>query len=704
MATSDKSKIILPVVVGPASRIHNPLIAPARKLDKRYASLLNMDAVRRLTPGYRPDIEGLRGLAVALVVAYHATPKRFHGGFIGVDVFFVISGYLITGLLLREIEEKGRLSFAGFYARRARRLLPASALVLLCTILACSLFLSPLQQFRLGDSGTYTALYISNFWFLHQSTDYFAPAIATNPFLHTWSLAVEEQFYLVWPAIVLLGMRGLRSRRGLLAVMVFITLASLAVSVWFSTRLAPVAFFSPFARAWEFSIGGVALLLAPFESKVPRAIRALGSWLGLAAIVIAAVLLKDQVGWRGWHALLPVLGTAAILNGRVPHISSSWVLELPFMQWTGRVSYVWYLWHWPALAIVEGMNEFATFSQRLHQILFCVFGSLVLAAITHYLVENPIRFSRYLAPRRLVSLLGVGLITATTAGTAILWHKSAAQTALNLQGGGLRIPLGNLNKLGDGCPGVQSAGTELVECASGNPSARVTVVLFGDSHAGQWYLAFKDIANQRGWQVILLRKPACPTAEIPVFSTTLNRPYAECDVWRQLAIKRIIALHPAAVVMTNRQIQNFSPGPNGPNETWREALRKTLETMDSAGITTVLLRDTPSPGFDVPDCISGDTSWWARHHASGKNPCTIDRAKALNEGLFRAELEAAAGLPYVHVLDLSDLFCSGVVCAPMINGLPVYSDESHISEPFARSIASAVGDRLAPLILNAGSQ
>jgi peptidoglycan/LPS O-acetylase OafA/YrhL len=141
--------------------------------------------------GYRPDIEGLRGVAVSLVVVYHAT-SRLHGGFIGVDVFFVLSGYLITDLLVREIEDTGRLSLAGFYARRARRLLPASTLVLVATILACTLFLSPLQQVRLQDSGSRTALYTSNFWFLGHAVDYFAPDITANPFLHTWSLAVES--------------------------------------------------------------------------------------------------------------------------------------------------------------------------------------------------------------------------------------------------------------------------------------------------------------------------------------------------------------------------------------------------------------------------------------------------------------------------------------------------------------------------------
>jgi len=655
------------------------------------------------TQGYRPDIEGLRGLAVVLVVAYHATPRRFHGGFIGVDVFFVISGYLITGLLVREIEKTGRLSLAGFYARRARRLLPSSALVFLFTLLACSLFLSPLQQYHLGTSGIYTALYASNFWFLHQSTDYFAPAIATNPFLHTWSLAVEEQFYLVWPALVLLGMRGLRSRRTLFALMIAITAASLAVCVWFSTRLAPVAFFSPFARAWEFSIGGIALLLAPFEPRVPAALRAVGSWLGVVAILAAATLLQDQVGWRGWHALLPVLGTAAILLGRAPRTGAARILELSPVQWTGRISYVWYLWHWPLLAIVQAMNEEATFSQRFQQIVLCVAASLVLAAITHSLVENPIRFSRYLAPRRALSLAGLGLLTLVTAGTAITWQHSAVQAAHSLQGGRILKALAD-NDQASACPRVGLLGSDVVECDGGNPAAKFSLVLFGDSHAGQWFPAFQEIANHRGWRIILLRKPACPTAMLTTFNTALNRPYTECDAWRNAAMKRIVALHPAAVVIANRQLQNFSSGLKNPYDAWREGSRKTLETLDSAGITTILLRDTPSPGINIPDCMSGDTSWWARRHATAKNPCTVVRAKALNEQIFRAEQEAAAGLQHVRVLDLSDLFCDATLCPPMKNGLLVYSDESHMSEPFARSIAASVGDRLAPLISDNGSR
>ena len=608
------------------------------------------------------------------------------------DVFFVISGYLITGLLVREIEETDRLSLAGFYARRVRRLLPASALVLLATIMACTLLLSPLQQYRLGDSGSHTALYISNFWFLRQSSDYFAPAIGSNPFLHTWSLAVEEQFYLVWPAIILLGLRGRRPRLTLFAIMILITAGSLAASVWFSGTNGPWAFFSPFSRAWEFAAGGIALLLARRGLLVSRSVRALAGWLGLASILAAAALLRGQAGWPGWLAVIPVAGTGAVLLSRVPDGGASKILEFPVSQWLGRLSYSWYLWHWPLLAVLVAMRPGSTRFQRLGDVLLCVAGSVGLAAATHAIVENPIRFSGYLARRRALSLVAAGLVTIITAGTAIAWqHSTSVEHAKIL---GAAQDARNIST----CPPVGFEGSDVVECARGDPASKFAVVLFGDSHADQWLPAFEAMANNRGWRLVLIRKPACPTARVASFNVFLNKPYTECETWREAAIKRILEMHPAAVVIANRQVQSFSPGPKGLNDSWREGSRKTLETLDSAGIKTILLRDTPSPGFDIPDCLAGDSSWWARRHSHGNSPCMLNRAKALDPGVFGAEQEAVADLRNVRMLDLSDLFCDAIVCQPVKNGLIVYSDDSHISEQFARSLAFTAADRLVPLI------
>ena len=163
-------------------------------------------------------------------------------------------------------------------------------------------------------------------------------------------------------------------------------------------------------------------------------------------------------------------------------------------------------------------------------------------------------------------------------------------------------------------------------------------------------------------------------------------------------MKRILEIHPTAVVLANRQLQTFTPGLHGPNETWSEASRRTLKKLDDAGITTILLRDTPTPGVDIPDCLNGDTSWWARQHSTGKNPCLLDRASALNDGVFHAEQEAAAGLSHVHIVELTDLFCDGAVCPPIKNGLIVYSDDNHISEAFSLTLVPQLSERLAPLI------
>jgi hypothetical protein len=325
-------------------------------------------------------------------------------------------------------------------------------------------------------------------------------------------------------------------------------------------------------------------------------------------------------------------------------------------------------------------------------------GSLGLAAATQKFVENPIRFSRSLAPYRALTLAGVGVVTMVTAGTAILWQHSASLAAHSLDHGRIIDAVEDPNGPKNTCPAVGFLTTDVVECVGGDPASKFTIVLFGDSHAGQWFPAFEAIAKQRGWRIVSIGKPACPSARVPILNIFLNRPYTECDAWREAAINRILDMRPAVVAISNRQLQSFSPGPDGPNETWREGSRKTLETLDSAGITTILLRDTPSPGIDIPDCLARNTSWWARERGLGSNACTLDRAIVLNDGMFRAEQDAAAGLEHVHVLDLSDMFCSGAVCPPVKNGIVVYRDESHISAPFARSVAPALLGRLVPLI------
>jgi peptidoglycan/LPS O-acetylase OafA/YrhL len=262
---------------------------------------------------FRPDIEGLRGIAVLMVVAFHCGIPGFSGGFTGVDVFFVLSGYLITGLLVAEIRETGELHLLQFYARRIRRLLPASALMLAPTLLIGAAILAPQEVIFAGRTGRATALYLSNLFFAINAANYFAPDIKTNPLLHTWSLAVEEQFYLFWPLLILLGLRVWRSMRALIAVEASVTLLSLGGCLWWTAHAGAFAFYQLPARAWEFGIGGLAALLPHGTLRLPSISRQALGWWGMVGIAASAICITEVWNFPGWMALIPVLGTATVL-------------------------------------------------------------------------------------------------------------------------------------------------------------------------------------------------------------------------------------------------------------------------------------------------------------------------------------------------------------------------------------------------------
>ena len=258
---------------------------------------------------FRSDIQGLRGLAILLVVCYHAHLSSVSGGFIGVDVFFVLSGFLITGLLFKEFDATGDIRLGEFYARRIRRLLPASAVVLVATVLTAVLILSPLEQLNLASSGVATALYVSNLFFLRQSTDYLASPPEDNPFLHTWSLSVEEQFYLVWPTVILLLIKLTRSRRTCVGAMALIAMASFVLNVWLTGFAQPWAFFGSPARVWEFAAGGLVAVTPLTLGHGRERLRAISSFVGLAMIVVAAATFDRDTTFPSVAALLPVVGT-----------------------------------------------------------------------------------------------------------------------------------------------------------------------------------------------------------------------------------------------------------------------------------------------------------------------------------------------------------------------------------------------------------
>jgi peptidoglycan/LPS O-acetylase OafA/YrhL len=688
---------------------------------------------------FRADVEGLRAVAVLAVVAYHAGLGWVGGGFVGVDVFYVVSGFLITGLLWDELRDTGRLRFAAFYARRARRLLPAAALVLVVTVVASSFWLSPLRARVVTGDATAAALYVANYRFALQGTNYLAERFA-SPIQHYWSLGVEEQFYLLWPLLLLGGFvagrrLGWRSPAVTATVLAVVGAASFLLSLRLTFVSEPWAFFSLPTRAWELAAGGVVALLAQRLRRQPGAVAAALGWLGLGAILWSTVRLNASTPFPGTADLLPVGGTVAVIVAgcAAPRLGPSLLLATRPMRLGGRISYSWYLWHWPLLILVPAMVGHAL---GLLPNLALAAASGLLALATVKLVEDPVRFSTRLRTRPGRSLaVGAALTTVAvvasvgTAGalpnpsghgqaaapeairvTAPPGAQPAVQDPAEPQLQSLSPPIvqavakavnvrtvpANLTpSVGhahadqpqpvlDGCL-VRWVGVRSGRCQYASTSSRTGVVLFGDSHAAMWFPAMDQIANANRWRLEALTKVTCPPVELSFWSPVLGRPYRECDQWRANMLQRLRSERPAVVVLGAARhygdVYHFKV--YGPD--WISGLAKEVREIRATGTRVVVLGPTPKPTVDVPDCLSA--------HLSNAVACLSSRSDAVNAAGLRAEREAVlrAGGSY---LDITPWLCTKASCAVVVGNLLAYRDDNHLSTTFTRWVSPVLGSAL----------
>ncbi len=639
-------------------------------------------SAERIRLQFRPDVEGLRALAITLVILSHAGLPFLRSGFIGVDVFFVLSGFLITSLLMKEIESTGRLDFARFYARRARRLLPAAMLLVFVVCLVEAIVVSPIMQVRVLKAALAAIFYSSNLYFAHIGLHYFERESAANPLLHTWSLAVEEQFYLVWPVLLLLLTRVLKNRRGVMIALIAIAAPSFAFCVWLTGINPATAFFQPLARVWEFCAGG---LIACIPAARLAGHRRLFAWLGASgflALLIGAQFIPETV-FPGSVAALPVFGTMAVLlaGASAPDSPTARLLSTRSAQVLGRLSYSLYLWHWPALII--GRQLFPSGSGTVG--LAAIGVAIVLAALTHRFVENPIRFNQYLMSRSGLTLglaVSIALVCACGLGG---WRLAVNRSAQFHKFDSAFRDYPALYALG--C-GPERADPQPHLCTFGETiHPRSTMVLFGDSHAAEWFSALEKIANTQHWKLVTIVKPGCTALMLKEEVTPQMA--RVCDEWRRLSFGEIQKLQPDLVLVSSASIH---PGAHLRLVTdvavWEQAARGTFAALSKQGTKVRFIRDTPHAEYNVLECLA-QAEWDGRTRCPAVTPAT-----ALYPDIYAAEMRGAAGLENVGFVDLSDAMCSAAHCDLIIGGMIVYRDRDHLTATFSRSLAGVLFQRL----------
>jgi peptidoglycan/LPS O-acetylase OafA/YrhL len=606
-----------------------------------------------------PQIQALRALAAILVLIYHA--KWLDGGYIGVDIFYVISGFLITGILVRELDTKNTISLAAFYARRTKRLLPASFLVVLVTGIAGLIFLPASMRESFGKDLIAASTYISNFLFALWENDYQNLNSTPSPFIHYWSLAVEEQFYVFWPFFILLLFRIGKRRAvfyGVISTLVFSFLFSL-----YLTERAPIwAFYILPTRAWELAAGALLIFLP--ELKRVRPLLAL---IAVVILVMGTVIFDEATPFPGTAALVPVIATVLLLVSR-----NQWP---PFMnliaksrttQWLGAISYPLYLWHWPVLVIPaiylgEELNSL--------QITILLAVTVILAGLTHRYVETPMREAR-LSQLNVFKFAALATCVSVAIGGFTYMQHSNTITI----DGGYKFSLEEVRAKpennNDGCH-IHIRQTVSPRCEYGDLTSDKTIVLYGDSHAAQWLPALDIIGKKRSIKIVSLTKSACPSAEV-IKKPSSQYDADDCQAFRDSSVQRIQKTKPLAVILTGMQPFNAPYSEESARNWWLQGEKVAFDRIKDVTNFSIYLTDTPLPRVDIPDCLAADRG------------VACDTARPISA-------EVAPGLIPINP---TPWLCAKT-CPAVVDGIIAYRDQSHLTVAMSKHLSEKLEIALA---------
>jgi len=680
----------------------------------------------------RPEIQALRAIAVLSVVIYHLWPERLPGGFVGVDIFFAISGFLIIGHLLRDVQRRGRISLLDFWAKRARRLLPASLIVILATGVATVLLVPDTVWRQWFQEMGASAIYVQNWLLAANAVDYLGADNKPSPTQHFWSLSVEEQFYIFWPIIIVVALaicraaKSTHARRVLGIVLVVLTVASFAYSVWGVANEPAAAYFVTHSRAWEFGLGGLLAYFFALPLPARDRLRAAVSWLGIAGLVITLVLYRGTTPFPGASALLPVLATLAVIWAGMPATrwAPSALYRLKPVQWIGDISYSFYLWHWAPIVIVPFVLGHSLTTVDKVVILA---AAVVVAWLSKRLVEDPVRSARPLVSRSSwVSVTGALAATALVlaacvvvdARTADRFEADAAANAALAEestciGAEATVPGADCPRpfevtpltnpgvaktdIGKGVREVDEckqyiAVPDVVSCDIGDvKNPRTTLALIGDSHAGMYLETLDLYGKAHEIKFVTYIKTWCAgTGAQNVFvqggSPEINK---SCTDWGRSVLAEVAAsddIDGAVFSNFTRPYADVAKGSIG-REIQPEDYTAAWDELLDAGKRVVVMRDIPFAGpVFVPDCVAQELATY--------DPCATPVGEALLPEKDDPQLIAAGERPEVKVVDLTDIFCDAKRCHSVIGGLIVYFDNHHLTSAFARSLDEVMGSRI----------
>jgi peptidoglycan/LPS O-acetylase OafA/YrhL len=690
--------------------------------------------------GFRPDVQGLRAIAVSLVVVFHLYPSMLPGGFVGVDVFFAISGFLITGHLLRTFERHGRVGFLDFYGRRARRLMPAAALVLAVTWVVSRFALPATQLDATANQVRASALYFQNWVLAHDAVDYWSNKTPT-PVQHFWSLSVEEQFYLFWPLLFLiaaaaawLATRRLRAQGGSDAAIVatrghvgrgvLFALGVLVVtaSLWFSiheTRVNPsAAYYVTTTRIWELGLGGALALLARRVSVPLARVGPLG-WVGLIAVISSAFLITGKTPFPGYAALLPVGGAVLLIACGSPlaRFGPARLLSVRPMVFLGDISYSLYLWHWPVIILWKSWSG-GTVGYLDGPVIAAV--SVLLAWLTKKYVEDTVRLAPFVirSPLRSLSTVLAAAVPVTMVALFIANQPPPFNGKLDAAHPGGKVlathaapppapvvpPVlqaaddGSAYGTGPGGCQTPQPSSATTQCEYGDTTdPTMTVALVGDSVAGQWFTDLNKIAIQNHWRLVMDLHSLCPWTATMTQMPSSSTPYTTCHDWGKTVLDDLITKIKPKVVITSARPALGTPNHRTPGDAAFAEIGAGMVTywnqLNAHGIHVVALRESPEMGKNQPDCLTSRNG--------STDTCSVDASTAILQNTPLAT--AAARDPQgATLIDMNSVICGPTQCRPIVGNVVVYRDSHHLTKTFTVTIEPYLSRKLLAIRALAG--